>query len=518
MIKKTIAYQKLLMQGFRTADRGKGVWIVFLIAFVLSVVLGILQVAVSEFFCFMGSLFIWAQMGSILNNNNKLSRSLPVSDRFAVANMLFIAPLVTVFIALWTLAVMMLVGFFLHLCLEGNTISLLEINTMFLLKMFDGADIWRMGFVFCICGGLWCWMGYAAFHRDRRVRIMIVAIVSAAAFGVLVLINDIVRRHSGYHGKLGVGDFLELSNWSVMLVCAFIFMVGSAIFAWNRSLKLYRTDVLGQARCTEKEEGIYDIYGNQSQTATRFDGLTGVKRILAVVCVLAAIAAVFIFLLKMTGVIMTDGDRHVAMESSDVRDYEEWNSIPEVCKIPSDLTDDYVVTVFPNTIDENYVEQYYAKGDGNYSYIAGEKEGAWSGSYSLVWMRFLAVSLPKDEYMAEKRRVASLSVTYQGKGKVEQNTNYVIRDTEHFAYESYIAVWDDTMENYEYVLFDDASGRIFYVFTANETYRSIDTDYDICPKSPGNVIPLKLSNDQNKAFSIYSFWDGDFYDYYKPGM
>lgn len=512
MLKKIIAYEKLLSQGY-TMEKRKGIGFVFLIGIAITFLLRRLQLDLN-FFCFLFPVFVWLQMGIILSGNNRLLRSLAVSDRFAVANLLYISPLLFVSAVLFVMAAMMLIGFLANLFFAEHTAFLSKMNLF-----FDGVNLEKICFTICIFAGIWCWMGFAAFHRAKGTRRLIVMLVSVIVLGGLILMNDAIRKQSGYQGELSVGDFLEFADKSVMLVGAVVFMAGSAMFAWKRSLKLYRTDVRGQAKHSADEEIIYESSADYSQVSARSSKNAGVKALLVFICLFAVIALTFVAVFKTFDVFVTNGDeKSIDMETCDIEDYQDWNSITEICKMPEDLTDDYITVIFPKTIDENNVEQYYAKGCGSYSYTAGEEEDEWSGSYDLAWIRFLAVSLPEADYEKEKQRLAELSVAYQGEESVEHAVNSVLKDTEHFAYEAYIAVWDNAMSNYEYALVDDSSQRIIYVFTSNESYRSIKTDYDISPTKSVNVIPLKLSNDQNKAYSIYSFWGAGFYDYYKPDV
>lgn len=131
----------------------------------------------------------------------------------------------------------------------------------------------------------------------------------------------------------------------------------------------------------------------------------------------------------------------------------------------------------------------------------------------------MAVTLPEEDYQQEKERIAGLSLAYEGGDEsIKGQVNTVLQDTSHFSGECYIAVYNESMNSYEYALAYDQLNQIIYVYGEDFNPDKIPTNLDFQAQAYQKVISIRTANDDNRGYSIYSFWDARyrFYETWTP--
>lgn len=483
MIKKVLSYQKMLNYNIsRCNQEGK-----FLGGFSYGIFLFIFFIG-SGFTAYKSSIWTylclgicWMGASVIENHSSRMLRMMPVSDKFAVANMMFLFP-----VRIGGLVVIVILGIW------GILITLIEGNLNWILV---GNEINMAGclFSFMIAAGIWFWCCLGAFHKNVIKRRIWYIVEFAVYVGGIIILSE-VMQHRKIYVDVTFADLTEVFPWVPTLIAGAAFAGISGIIAWHCSLKLYRADLKGQEKSIDTQEKIDERFNRNMESALSKRGKRS-RNIMIVMLVLLILVLIF----SIIGIFFGTGDgKKVNIITSDPADYKNWNSYAKEIDIDDDLwrTGE---TIFPKDMDEEYIDEYYVKIDGKFC------KAQWS---SISKLRFLAATLPEEEYRKEKERLANISVSCDDE-EVENNTNYVLHDTENFNGEAYIAVYETGLE-YEYALTDDEKNQIVYLFAYDAEPGEIPTDIDFDAKIFANVVPITRANTNGKGFSIYSFRDKDF--------
>lgn len=273
----------------------------------------------------------------------------------------------------------------------------------------------------------------------------------------------------------------------------------SGIIAWRGSLKLYRADLKGQEKSVDAQDKIDERFNRYMKSTLSRSG----KRQRIVMSALLILVGVLSIMGICVGLFGAGNGKKVNIITSNPADYINWNCYAKEIDIDDNLwrTGE---TIFPEDMDEEYIDEYYVKIDGEFC------KDNWS---SISKLRFLVATLPEEEYQKEKERLANISVSCYDE-EVENNTNYILHDTDNFEVEAYIAVYETGLR-YEYALTDDKKNQIVYLFDSDAASEEIPTDVDFRSNALANVVPITRANTNGKGFSIYSFYDKSFNVWYE---
>lgn len=494
MVKKILSYQKLLWLGSKLPriKRGTGVLLfIFVMIFTLfsEIILGVDSMSAGFF------PIIMLILGSTFASNTPLKRTVPVSDKFHVANILFVFPLLCAAL-IWVVLTCVFGGIGLLFHIPDIT-PIPEKFELYSHYIFSGT-VFRILFI----AGIWFLMVSAAFHRRKLTRYLYGSAIFACMLAFYAVLS-LTLSHRGYHNNYSLVEIPEMFSPLWTICGAAVFAIGTGIFAWKRCLSLYRADLNGQGKQSEDQTAANLISNFSEQEAfTQNKKKDWVRTVLCFVPLILIITASSLFFRGLFG-----GGTPFSVESRTASDYAAWNILTQQVKMPDDLyyTESGLLT-FPESVDEDTVQEYYAHFWGKYA-------DGWSSCYSV---RFLVLQLPQKQYIEEKERVSGLSLSHEGE------TNVMLHDVEHFAGDAYIAIFNSEMSNYEYVIFDDEKHQATYVFCEGDSAAlgNIPTQRDFWVNTKVSPILLRQSNDDNGGYSIYSFWNEEsgYYRKWWPGI
>lgn len=481
MLKRIWSYQNILCKSAVSGNQGIVLFIVIPIVFSIFTSY---EMRLPEWLCLA---LCWIGMGIIENHSSRLQKTLPVSDKFAVANMLFVFPLYIGSLSLaGILVILVVLQVVLEVIIEGRMID-------FSGMVVSMADI--LGFVFAllVSMGIWFWMCLGAFHKDRKVRKKWhIAVGAVCVAGIWIL--DTILEAMGIRVDFALGDLPVVFPTGLTMFAGLAFALISGVLAWLGSLRLYRRDIKGQTNTPDTGDKIEAQLVN-----TVSNSVTGTKRAIGTLIVAwILILGVFVVMLVGGSILGPGESQNVDIVTSNPAEYSVWDSYEKEMGIEEDILETGEV-IFPENMDVEYMDEYFAKIDGKFK--------AYDDGYSasISSLRFMVATLPEEEYQKEKERLAGITVTCEDEAVVD-NVNHILHDTEHFPAEAYIAVYEDNYE-YEYALADDENQQITYVYACVAPLKEIPTEVDFRAKTGTDVISMQRANTDMKGFSIYSFWD-----------
>lgn len=481
MLKKIWSYQNILCKSAVRGNQGIVPFIVIPTAFSIFTSY---EMGLPEWLCLA---LCWIGVGIIENHSSRLRKTLPVSDKFAVANMLFGFPL---YIGSLSLAGILVILGVLQVVLEVVFEGRMTDFSGMVVSMND-----ILGFVFSLLVsiGIWFWMCLGAFHRDRKVRRRwYIAVGVACVAGIWIL--DTMMESMGIRVDFALMDLLNVFPQVPTMVAGLAFAVISGIIAWQGSLRLYRGDTKGQKNAPDMGDKIETQFVNNMSNST-----TKSKKTVEILIVLCVLALCTVFVMSVGGSILGPGEsQNVDIVTSDPAKYSDWNSYEQKIGVEEDILETGEV-IFPENMDVKYIDEYFAKIDGKFKTY----DDGYSSSISSL--RFMVATLPEEEYQKEKERLAGITVTCEDEAVID-NVNHILHDTEHFPAEAYIAVYEDNYE-YEYALAADENRQIIYVYAYDAPLKEIPTEADFRANTGTNVITMRQANTDMKGFSVYSFWD-----------
>ena len=498
MIKKMIAYLKLIHSGIYqnqelSYQKGKieGMMAVFgILYFIIMVGAALVGIRIGLFnivyFVLLSVPILFSQ-----RIRGLFFRTLPVSDKFAVASILFFSP------------IMILIPVFLFIGGCGFLwFGFLSDGLFYYLQKLNLSSL-LIGLLLALAMWYLCCAG--SFHRNTVVRIIWYIVIIAVS--LVFILGSVNRIHQGdYQGQLSVLDIIGYYPARPALVVSISLLLVSGVFAFQYSTYLLRHDFYGQ-RTNRKKETIETEDSLDSVLNTRLSQMSPQERKkLSITTVLVACAScgfVILFVWAAIGSVFGGGDdkAKVNLEYNLAADYHKWETIEDDIELGEDLRwSNLSNVVFPDEPMEANVEYYHAGING--SFAQGE-DGGWS---DLHYYRVLVQNLSGSDYLKEKERVAGITYTYKGEEKVRENTNGVLKDTEHFSGETYIAVFDSVSECYEYAIFNDEKQQVIYLYGISVNPSDYAKDYEVTPKVFSPVITLENANADNVSYSIYSFY------------
>lgn len=487
MIKKIHNYQKYCRTLMSNAEIGRENGFVFPMIIFLSMLVG--GVGAIEWSSLDYIMVVMISAAGMLYGNNMRRQQLlqiPVSDKFAVLNIIVIFPLYWVVVGSILLGVVMaLSGGVIFVFGNGGALG----DILYLPSMSDISVLAEWGLQMVPHLIIWAIIMLVSFCQGRWKKISIL-IGTALVLGIGNWCITQRLAHYQYYGNYSYFEATQLLPHGGIIVAVLAVMaVVVWIYTWKKCLALYRGDVKGQKRYKEVE------VGKSKSPIKELSGKTGSAILIIVTIVFMGFIAAVMF----------SGGEKCSIVTENHTDYQDFLVCLEEEGVESDVYFlESNLSIFPESIDHLEVEEYYAAVEGEYG-------DGWS---SLNWKRILVVNYSEDEYEIERDRVSSLSISYKNQ------SNKVLKDTEHFAHEAYIAIYNDVWSTYEYALFDDDNYQVAYIFLQENSPYDLETNIDVrINGSRKDILPVKLANAEDGGYSIYSFWNKEWssYETWWPG-
>ncbi len=492
MFRKIWNYQNILCKSL-TKESSHGILVFIFIPLAVDIFSGY-QMWLTEWLC-LALCCLGAEL--IENNSSRMRKILPVSDKFAVANMLFGFPLYIgslsfagIFVVLGILQVVF------EMVIEGR------------FQDFSGIvvsihDILGVVFSLLIYMSIWFWMCLGAFHKDTKLRrcwYIAEAVVCIAGIWIL----DTVLESMGIQVEFALADLPSVFPVVPTMLAGLLFAFVSGVIAWNGSLRLYRGDTKGQRHTLDMQDKMEEQCLNRvSNDITKTGKLK--KRVGILLAIGIVVFCMFSIMFVGTSILDTGEIQKVDITTSNPSEYSDWDSYAQEMDVDAEIMETGEL-IFPDNMNTKYIDEYFAKLDGNFEIYEDGYASSISG------LRFMVATLPEEEYQKEKVRLAGISVTCKDES-VENNVNRILHDTEHFPLEAYIAVYEEGLE-YEYALTDDEDKQIIYVFAYDALLKDIPTEMDFCANIGTDVISILQANTDMKGFSVYSFGDEEMEFYF----
>lgn len=467
MLKKIAAYQKLLSKQCAPVN---GV-VMFLLLILISgfgnqlAVRLDLSVWLVCFYCLAGS-------GMAVAARGRTARTLPVSDHFVVANLMFVTfPFLLV--VTW---IILLFVFQIGALIAGDT-------TVWS-RMIGGGNLLEVLFGAMLAMTVWFWTCYGAFHRSKRTRWCWNVAELLLGIGFVIGISNWIR-YTGKNGTYRISELIWIAPVWAMMTGMLAVMIVSGVICYRGCLRLFRSDVKGQ------ESGAWQEIEESDVATSKMVSGKHTLLIIAVFLIAVTMCIVF-FTLNMKENLNSKTKEIMKINADDPSAYNDWESYWN--DVPKELVDTYG-QIFPELTSGAECTEYYAHVNESYG-------DDWTSISSVI--RFAAITYSEEEYQKEIRRLADYTVTYEGEDQVPVPVNHLLYDTEKFEYDAYIASYDDEYQC-EYALADADNLRIYYVYVLDDSVKSIPTKAAIGPKHAVKVISPEDANTKTGGFSVYSF-------------
>ncbi|MCR5700865.1 MAG: hypothetical protein K6G76_01825 [Lachnospiraceae bacterium] len=442
------------------------------------------------------------------NGFGRFERSLPVKDSFIVNNILFAVPITYILFVTVTLGLFLsIMSGAVQTAMFGS--SFLKEIVGYMVEMIRSSDVLRIIFSISVVAGIWFLMAMQIFYKKASRKIAGQCVVIAVMCIVAVYLSGVMKS-AGVTGEYKFSEVIYVLPTIPAVVVSVVFALVSGVYSWIRAMYLYRHNVTGQAMIRLGKGDAYDkskmvLYSKDSKKA----------RLFAAIGVLSVGVIVMAILIRnignsFGGEVIDSGKGEVHYTSSSPEEYGDWDSCLEHEGVPEAAQDflydwSYRIIIFPSVINEEYIKEYYAKIDGDYSYKVYENENCdepgSSCSYDMRYARFLVADYPKEEFEKECDRLANLSYKDEEYDEDEEVLeNHVLIDEDNFPARTYIAVYNYAYKEFEYAIADENTGRIIYVFLDDCT--SIPTDVKYEAEKPYTVVPITKRN-YREGYSIY---------------
>ena len=504
MLKKHLKFMYYnLSQTDNTGIANNSLFFSIMIIFVLISINGIQSMGVNVGLAWFSYIFMLLFSNTFANiRHNKLLKGLPVTDSFVVTNILLVSPMIYSFV------IMVIIGVIYINYTMFSDGMVFDINK--LRQELSLSNIARLinpfEFIFtvCIMAGVWFVIVVQGFYRDKARRETGYIIILLISVAVIVAVNFIMRS-AGVKVDYDISEIIYVLPRipCVIFSVAFAFITG--IYAWKKCLYLYRYDIQGQK--TIKPQG------NRTSKFLPLKEFNR-KKTTAIVVFIIIVVLVPLSIILFSNVdsveMLTDSKKGaISVETKKPSEYDKWEYYFEKDGIPECMyEDDYRMIIFPESINDSYVKEYYACIDGKYSYemygkLTGEDDiDSILYNWAVEGARFLVADYPAEEFEKECDRIANLTYSNEDEEDEEQEVqvNHMLVDKENFSETAYIARYDYSSEEYEYALIDEKAKRIIYVFLSD--CEDIPTQIQYKAKYPSKVISPKKRN-FGKGYSIY---------------
>ncbi len=466
------------------------------------------------------AVMLWWNITALHRGISVQAKGIPVKDSFAVKNVLFVYPMVfSVFFMVVAGGIMAGLSLLMSkIVFDDNILVELENTVIPYIRDIDPLSI---VFSVSIAAGISFLISMQSFYKNNfRRTIGYVFIVSILLIGIVAF--STIMKDAGVSSDFYFSEIIYVLPRIPCTVCAVTFAFVSGIYAWKRSMYLYRHDIKGQEKMNLQSHN-YD-YSNDTNRIIYSGEVRKARIVAAALAVAGVLFVIGMMIVMLKWVIIGDlglgtsnaKNGELNVETDRPSEYTEWNKYLEREGVPEEAEfmcfDLERTLIFPEHIDEAYITEYYAKLKGKYSYEIYENDdeetddllGA-SGSWNVESARFLVADYPAEEFEKECDRLAKLSYSeyeedYADDYEGDIPINYMLVDDDDFPGRTYIARYDIGMARYEYAITDEDSGRIIYVFL-NECI-DIPTDTPYKAKAFSKVVPITKRN-SGSGYSIY---------------
>ena len=498
MIKKIIAYQKLI-SSVQSVSRGRGIKmfvfiLLFIIANTINAILGF-QSSFGTYF-FIVALFMGAYQ--LTNVRKSLFRNMPVSDRFAVVNCMFVMP---AWLFTSTFLILIILGLLSYSISSTGSIGEIgaAIVETIIYQMFGlNGSINLCGCLFAILFAaiIWFWFCMAVFTRNKKAKVVVYVLL----LGLYIIMEVLMLKKAhaiGYFGGIRLSDIVELFPKYPLMIAVIILAIGSGIICYRYCVKVLRYDTKGQRTShidEAKEINVYNCYVKKNIRGGSEDTKKNTIVLLAILVLVTCAVLMFRELGLVEG---SEEEKEFEYTTSSIDQYEEWEEMgKEDLAFISNST-----IVFPEKIEGRNVVEYKASKYGT------KNDGDW---LTCTAYRFLVQKLSKEDFEVEKNRIASISCEVTGDEFGAEKVNHILHDTEHFSDDAYIAKYDYDSYSFEYAIVDEENLEITYLYCNGAEPRWIFKEYDIFPSLMDKVISIEDANTDYKGFDIESFYNTEY--------
>lgn len=188
MLKKIYSYQRLLNWNYGFPAGGK-MALMYTLLFLLVVASGFIQFHLGYWCIFLIALPSFT-LNVAANHTSRLSRMAPVSDRFAVANLLFLFPIVVGIevMVILLMAVLLIAVVFYNVKGGGMRIEIVD----GFLRLFQ--NIYGSVFSGMITCGVWFLLCVGAFHRSKKRRAVWYIVICMLCIIGIIMVSFYVRN------------------------------------------------------------------------------------------------------------------------------------------------------------------------------------------------------------------------------------------------------------------------------------------------------------------------------------
>ena len=415
----------------------------------------------------------------LMNNRKPELRVLPVSDKFAIRNLIYIFPvrLCVIVTAIIVAAIIAFTG--ISIATQETTFEFLmasmPIENQFIVGLIYGI-LFFLGYYFllwltCVCFFLsnqkyYVYSGYGIF----------IVLFIGITFGLKKVIQ--------YNGAIGEIFIYQLKDyvpfaWSILIII-WVATIFIAIVDWRIGLRIYRSGSNMNWMPTTESHGKTFSAGKKG----------------TIVISLIVVSIIIYILLIPIGGFFSGYDNQIDYYSNSAEQYHDCESWEMDFGESKTLIFSNLSVLFPEDVQKDTVNNYYAGAEGGYE---GDEDAY---STNITSYRYLSITLDESDYQKEKERISNISVNQDGQ------TYYLYHDTTHFQQEAYIAVYDSEISEFEYVLLDDENSTIQYILTNGITPDQTPAGNVCLPTHDAfQVVPAseKRAYGDSDRYSIYDF-------------
>lgn len=369
MLKKIAAYQKLLSKQCAPVN---GV-VMFLLLILISGFGNQLAVRL-DFSVWLVCFYCLAGSGMAVAARGRTARTLPVSDHFVVANLMFVTfPFLLV--VTW---IILLFVFQIGAFIAGDT-------TVWS-RMIGGEDLLEVLFGAMLAMTVWFWTCYGAFHRSKRTRWCWNVAELLLGIGFVIGISNWIR-YTGKNGTYRISELIWIAPVWAMMTGMLAVMIVSGVICYRGCLRLFRSDVKGQ------ESGAWQEIEESDVATSKM--VSGKRTLLIIAVLLIAVMTFIVFFTLGTNKNLNSKTREIMkINADDPSAYNDWESYWN--DVPKELVDTYG-QIFPELTSGAECTEYYAHVNESYG-------DDWTSISSVI--RFAAITYSDEEYQKEIRRLA----------------------------------------------------------------------------------------------------------------
>lgn len=476
-MKKIYRFQNYLGQVGKkyTTNVGIEFLLCFVSLFLGTIFSGMKENGIALIFCFSN---LYGFRTLMLHRKPEL-RLLPVSDKFAVCNLIYISPSILGALSAVALVAVKIVYSILLLVTGNSSPALLRSSLPGKHQLMFGFTFGILFFMGCFC---FMWLCCTCFFLTNRKQYVYVGygLYLVLFFGMTLGLKTILAA-CGAKGTIYIYQLKDYipHAWSILLFLWGIVLL-LAWIDWKIGLRIYRN-------------------GSNLDwiPSTVFKEMNRTSRRNLILFILILFACMILFnLLTPARSLALGYDHHVDYHSDSIEQYMDYKSFDMKFKKGKQPIIESSLVVFPKEVQKEQVIKYVAGAKGGYE----GNENAYS--MDIASYRYLSVQLGELDYQKEKQRISNISITQDGQ------THHLYHDKTHFRQEAYLAVYSIKLREFEYALFDDHARSIQYIYANGISPDQTPAGSQCIPTHDATQVILDSANKvsgNSDSFSIYDF-------------